>query len=270
MSLAKKYYPGFKQEFIEAQKDIFINTLSKTNNKEAILFLHGHPENYLIYRDIASNFTDEYSVVITDLRGYGDSSKPKGFDDHSNYSKRVMAQDQVNVMQKLGFEKFHVVGHDRGARVVYRMLKDHKDKIITACMLDILPTLQMYEQTNLEFASKYWHWFFYIQPKPFAETFLSQNAKYFIENNLLRKATPKAVKMFARDILDDYIRCFENPDCLHGICEDYRASYGIDLEHDKEDLGIKITTPLLVLWGANGVVGNIWNVLEEWKNTQPM
>lgn len=265
-SVAKKYFPEFEQKFIEVEEGIKINTLIAGKGKEAILLLHGHPESYLIWRGIASKLAKNYVVIATDLRGYGDSSKPEGYDDHSNYSKRVMAQDQVSVMKKLGFDKFHIVSHDRGARVAHRLVLDHEEKVLTCTMMDILPTYDMYEQTNREFATKYWHWFFYIQPKPFPETFLGSNPDYFIRRNLLNKATSDSVKeMFPEDVLQEYIRHYSNPACVHAISEDYRASNTIDLEHDELDRQRVINTPLLVLWGKNGVVGNIWDVLEGWK-----
>jgi len=264
--IAKKYFPEFEQKMISVEDDIEINTLVGGNGSEVILLLHGHPESYLIWRGIASKLAQNYTVVLTDLRGYGDSSKPEGLEDHSNYSKRVMAKDQVTVMEKLGFGKFHIVSHDRGARVAHRLIIDHKEKVKTCCMMDILPTYDMYEQTNREFATKYWHWFFYIQPKPFPETFLGSDPDYFIRRNLLNKATGDAVKeMFPEDVLQEYIKHYSNPACVHAIAEDYRASNTIDLEHDELDRDKTIKTPLLVLWGANGVVGNIWNVIDGWK-----
>lgn len=259
------YFQGFERKKIVVEEGITINTLIGGSGKEAILLLHGHPESYLIWRDIASELAKHYTVVATDLRGYGDSSKPKGLSDHSNYSKRVMAQDQVSVMEQLGFSTFHIVGHDRGARVCHRLMLDHPKKVLTCTMMDILPTLDMYEQTNQEFATKYWHWFFYIQAYDFPERFLGSDPEYFIRNNLLKKATPEAQKNFPEEILQEYIRHYSDPATVHGISEDYRASVGIDLEHDKKDRPFTIKTPLLILWGANGVVGNIWNVLEGWQ-----
>jgi len=259
------YFKGFEHKMVDVGDGIEINTLIGGCGEEAILLLHGHPESYLIWRDIAPMLAQKYTVIATDLRGYGDSSKPQGLSDHSNYSKRVMAQDQVNVMQTLGFSKFHIVGHDRGARVCHRLMLDHPEKVLTCTMMDILPTLDMYEQTNQEFATKYWHWFFYIQAYDVPERFLGANPEYFIRNNLLKKATPEAQKNFPEDVLQEYIRHYSNPATVHGICEDYRASVGIDLEHDKQNRPFTIKTPLLVLWGANGVVGNIWNVLEGWQ-----
>jgi len=259
------YFQGFERKMIDVGDGIQINTLIGGSGEEVILLLHGHPESYLIWRDIAPTLAQKYTVIATDLRGYGDSSKPKGLSDHSNYSKRVMAQDQVTVMQTLGFSKFHIVGHDRGARVCHSLMLDHPEKVLTCTMMDILPTLDMYEQTNCEFATKYWHWFFYIQAYDFPERFLGADPEYFIRNNLLKKATPETQKNFPEEVLQEYIRHYSNPETVHGISEDYRASASIDLEHDTRDRPFTIQTPLLVLWGANGVVGNIWNVLEGWQ-----
>lgn len=258
------YFPGFTRTIIDTG-DVTINTLVGGVGKEAILLLHGHPESYLIWRDIAPKLAETYTVVATDLRGYGDSSKPTGLPDHSNYSKRVMAQDQVSVMEQLGFTQYHIVGHDRGGRVCHRLMLDHPEKVLTCTMLDILPTYDMYAQTNREFATKYWHWFFYIQKVGFPERFLSADPDYFIRTNLLNKVGPDAQKMFPEEIIQEYIRHYSDPACLHGICEDYRASNTIDLEHDAKDRNYRIKTPILALWGGTGVVGKLWDVLEGWK-----
>lgn len=259
------YFAGFERKLIKVDDNITINTLFGGNGQEAILLLHGHPENHLIWRDIAPELAKKYTVIATDLRGYGDSSKPEGLPDHSNYSKRAMAQDQVNVMKTMGFEKFHIASHDRGSRVAHRLILDHPEKVFTCTMMDILPTYDMYEQTNREFATKYWHWFFYIQKYDFPERLLGADPEYFIRMNLVNKIAPTSREKFPEDILHDYIRCFSDPACIHGISEDYRASNTIDLEHDKVDRTQKIKIPLLILWGANGVVGNIWDVLAGWK-----
>ena len=261
----ENYFVDFKRQLIDVGEGIVINTLVGGSGKEVILLLHGHPESYLIWRDIAPSLAKEYTVVATDLRGYGDSSKPTGLIDHSNYSKRVMAQDQVSVMEKLGFDTFHVVSHDRGARVAHRLILDFPQKVLTCTMMDILPTYDMYEQTNREFATKYWHWFFYIQKVGFPERFLGADPEYFIRSNLLNKIAPQTLKMFPEDVIQEYIRHYSEPACLHGICEDYRASATIDLEHDKLDRERRITTPILALWGGDGVVGKLWDVLEGWR-----
>ena len=263
----EKYYPGFEKKFIEVEEGIKIHTVVGGEGEEAILFLHGHPENYLIWRFLVPQLKDRYKIVMTDLRGYGESSKPRGLEDHSNYSKRVMAKDQVEVMRQLGYEKFHVVSHDRGSRVAHRLVLDNEEKITSCTMMDILPTDDMYDETNSEFATKYWHWFFYIQPGDFPEVLLAKDPKKFIEFNLTRKIGPTARENFSEDILEEYTRHFANPQTIHGICEDYKASASIDRLHNDVDRNKKIDIPMLVLWGENGVVGNIWDVLSGWEVT---
>lgn len=165
----------------------------------------------------------------------------------------------------LGSKNFHIISHDRGSRVAHRLILDHTEKVYTCTFMDILPTYDMYEQTNREFATKYWHWFYYIQKVGFPEKTLGADPELFIRTNLLNKIGPAAQERFPEDVLQDYIRCYSDPACVHGISEDYRAANTIDLEHDEKDRDRTIETPLLVLWGANGVVGKIWDVLEGWK-----
>lgn len=263
--LIEKYFPKFVNKLIDVGENIKINTLIGGHGKEAVVFLHGHPENYLTWRFIAPKLTSKYSVIITDLRGYGYSTKPQGLPDHSNYSKRVMADDVIKVMAKLGFTKFHLVGHDRGARVCHRLIMDHPEKAISCTLMDILPTYDMYHDTNQEFATKYWHWFFYIQNNGLPEKLLNGNADFFIRFNLQLKINPKTKNNFSEDVLQEYIKCFSDPMTIHGVSEDYRASATIDMKYDIADRTKIIKAPLLVLWGANGVVGNLWNVLANWK-----
>lgn len=265
MDIDVKYFPDFIHKNIQVDKGISINTFIGGHGKEAILLLHGHPETHLIWRFLTPELCKYYTVVITDLRGYGDSSKPEGLPDHSNYSKRVMADDQVKVMEKLGFSKFHTAGHDRGARVLHRMIIDHPDKILSCTLMDIVSTYDMYKETNQEFATKYWHWFFYIQGKGFPETCLSADPARFINYNLNLKIGPTARNKFPQEILDEYTRCFSDYMTVHGICEDYRASATIDMEMDEPDRKKKIQTPILLLWGKDGVVGKLWDVLAKWK-----
>lgn len=264
--LAKEYFNGFTNKMMDVGGDIKINTFVAGQGKEAVLLLHGHPENYIMWRFIAPKLAEKYTVVVTDLRGYGDSSKPEGLPDHSNYSKRAMANDQVAVMEQLGFSSFHLAGHDRGARVCHRLIMDHPEKVKSCTLLDILPTYDMYRDTNQAFATKYWHWFFYIQPNGFPEKLLSADPDFFIHFNLQLKIGPKARERFPEDVLQEYTRCFSDPKTIHGICEDYRAAVGIDMEYDKIDREKMIQTPLLVLWGANGVVGSLWDVLAGWRD----
>ena len=175
--LAKDYFPGFSQQKLTVDDGIEINTLVGGNGKEPVLLLHGHPDPYLMWRFIAPKLAEKYTVIATDLRGYGDSSKPQGLPDHANYSKRAMANDQVAVMEQLGFSRFHLAGHDRGARVSHRLIQDYPEKVASCTLLDILPTYDMYRDTNQEFATKYWHWFFYIQPDGLPEKLLAADAR---------------------------------------------------------------------------------------------
>lgn len=265
--LLEKYYPGYKKEFISVEEDIKIHTVSGGSGKEAILFLHGHPENYLIWRFLTPQLEKKYNIVLTDLRGYGESSKPKGTADHSNYSKRVMARDQVAVMTALGYEKFHVISHDRGSRVAHRLVLDYPEKVLSCTFMDILPTDDMYAETNDVFAERYWHWFFYIQPDGFPEALLAKDPELFIHFNLHKKVSETAKHRFPKEVLDEFTRHFANPQTIHGICEDYRAGVTIDKMHNEADHDQKIHTPILALWGGDAILGKIWDVKAGWAKT---
>ncbi|HLW77646.1 MAG TPA: alpha/beta hydrolase, partial [Bryobacteraceae bacterium] len=202
-----------------------------------------------------------FTVIAADLRGYGDSSKPPGGDNHVNYSKRSMARDQVEVMRHFGFEKFAVVGHDRGGRVGHRMALDHHDRVTKLAVLDIVPTRTLYRNTNQDFATAYHHWFFLIQPAPFPETLLGASAEYFITRHFQR-LMPDAVTPAA---FAEYLRCYRDPAAIHASCEDYRAAASIDLEHDEADLDGKIECPLLALWGERAPMHRLFDVLETWR-----
>jgi haloacetate dehalogenase len=226
-----------------------------------LLLLHGYPQTHTEWHKIAPALAKDFTVVAADLRGYGDSSKPADGDKHINYSKRAMALDQVEVMSHLGFEKFAVVGHDRGGRVAHRMALDHSSRITKIAVLDIVPTHKIYHNVNKEFATAYYHWFFLIQPAPFPETMIGNSADFFI-NRSFRALMPKAV---TPEAFAEYQRCFKDPATIHAACEDYRASAGIDLEHDEADLGRKIACPVLALWAERGVMGRLFDVLATWR-----
>jgi haloacetate dehalogenase len=266
-AMDRKYFPHFKQEMVDVGDGVSINALAGGQGKEALLLLHGHPETHLIWRFMAEQLAEKYFVVLADMRGYGDSSKPVGLPDHSNYSKRVMAQDMIRVMNHFGFQKFHAVGHDRGARVLHRLVLDAPETVWSCTLMDILPTYDMYADTNEEFATKYWHWFFYIQGNGFPERLLAADPDYFIHYNLNLKIGPAARENFPEEVLQEYTRCFAATGTIHGIAEDYRASAGIDREYDKQDVALhkQIDVPLLVLWGADGVVGHLWDVKAGWE-----
>ena len=230
-----------------------------------LLLLHGHPQTHAIWHRLAPILARTFTVVATDLRGYGDSGKPQGLPDHSNYSKRVMAQDQVDVMAALGFHTFRVLAHDRGARVAHRMAVDHPERVLQLAVLDIAPTLAMYEQTNLAFATHYFHWFFLIRPFPFPETLIGADPALYLSHTLGSRSA--GLTPFSPEAYAEYARCLQDPRTIHGLCEDYRASASLDLDHDRADraAGREVQCPLLVLWGARGVVGQVVDPLAEWR-----
>ena len=218
-----------------------------------LLLLHGYPQTHVMWHRIAPALAEDFTVVLADLRGYGDSAKPPGGADHANYSKRAMARDQTEVMASLGFEQFAAAGHDRGARVVHRMALDHPERVSKVAVLDIAPTLTMYERTDMAFAAAYYHWFFLIQPADLPERLIGADPDFYLEKKI--GAWSKHAGCFTAEALQEYRRCFRDPAAIHASCEDYRAAASIDLEHDRADLGRRIDCPLLVLWGARGVVG---------------
>ena len=229
----------------------------------AVLLLHGYPETHAMWHKVAPELARDYTVVCPDLRGYGDSSKPKGLSDHSNYSKRAMAQDMVEVMRALGHERFHVVGHDRGGRVAHRLVRDHGTRVRTLTVLDISPTLKMYRNTTMQFAKAYYHWFFLIQEAPIPERMLKGQAPFYVLKRLGRGKS--GLKYFSKEAMAQYVRAFKDPRTIHATCEDYRAAATIDLMHDQKDLARKIRMPLLALWGKQGVIEALFDCLENWR-----
>ncbi len=247
---------------------IHINArVSDVRDKPPLLLLHGHPQTHVIWHKVAPELAKHFTWVAPDLRGYGDSDKPASdaSTNHAPYSKREMAEDMVQLMAHLGFKKFNVLAHDRGARVTHRMMVDHPKAVERATLLDIAPTLAMYEQTTMEFARAYFHWFFLIQREPLPETMIEANPEFFIEKMMGNRHA--GLSAFTPDALAEYRRCIRLPGIAHAICEDYRAAATIDLEHDRADreAGRKIAQPLQILWGANGVIEKCFKPLEEWK-----
>ncbi len=253
------FYPGFKRQTIQTS-GTSINVVSGGSGPP-LLLLHGYPQTQIEWRKMAADLARNYTLVMPDLRGYGDSGKPPGGDNHINYSKRFMALDQVEVMEKLGFRQFALVGHDRGARVAHRLVLDHPDRVTKLVMMDICPTHYMYKTADREMAFAYYHWFFLIQPEPFPETLIGRSVDEVLKH-LMAAVMPKGIEPEA---YAEYRRCFSDPATIHAACEDYRAAASIDLQHDEADMDKKISCPVLVLWGANGLVGRKYDVLSVWK-----
>ncbi|MBL0143038.1 MAG: alpha/beta hydrolase [Betaproteobacteria bacterium] len=229
----------------------------------ALLLLHGYPQTHAIWHKVAPRLANRFTVVAADLRGYGDSGKPATDAGHGPYSKREMAKDPVAAMRALGFDRFFLAGHDRGGRVAHRLAMDHPAAVAKLAVLDISPTLAMYEQTDMAFARAYWHWFFLIQPAPFPETMIGADPGFYLKKKMGSGSAGMAP--FAGAAWVEYTRCF-NPEAIHASCEDYRAAAGIDLEHDRADreAGHRIECPLLALWGAHGVVERCFEPLDDW------
>lgn len=255
------FFPGFEREQIQVG-GARIN-LVRGGQGPAVLLLHGYPQTHCILHKIAPRLADRFTVVATDLRGYGDSSKPAGLPDHSNYAKRAMALDQVEVMQALGHEEFHLVGHDRGGRVAHRLALDHPQSVKKLAVLDICPTGAMYAHTDRAFAKAYFHWFFLIQPAPFPETLIGADPEYFIKYQMGRRHG--GLEVFAPEAMAEYVRCFSDPATIHASCEDYRAAESIDLEHDAADAAKKLNCPVLALWGKHGTIERQFDCLAEWR-----
>ncbi|WP_417361927.1 alpha/beta fold hydrolase [Gallaecimonas pentaromativorans] len=231
----------------------------------ALLLLHGHPQTSAIWHKVAPTLARHFTVVAADLRGYGDSAKPEDDPQHLNYSKREMANDMAELMAALGFARFKVLAHDRGARVAHRLAVDHAAWVEKMVLLDIAPTLAMYRGTSEAFARAYWHWFFLIRPQPLPEMLIEANPAQYLQS--VMGARSAGMAPFSPEALAEYERCLALPGTARGICGDYRASAGIDLVHDQADIdaGVKLACPTLVLWGAEGAIEQCFDALGEWQ-----
>jgi haloacetate dehalogenase len=228
-----------------------------------LLLLHGFPQSHVCWHRVAPLLAPHFTVVAPDLRGYGDSGKPASDREHLAYSKRAMAQDQVEAMAALGFERFGVAGHDRGGRVAHRMALDHPNRVRKLAVLDIVPTRTTYRATNQGFATDYYHWFFLIQPFDFPERLIGADSDYYFAQTLRRRGGGREI--YAPEAMAEYLRCFRNPATIHAACEDYRAAAAIDLDHDEADLDRRIEFPLLALWGKRGIMEKYFDVLATWR-----
>jgi haloacetate dehalogenase len=229
-----------------------------------VLLLHGYPQNLVMWAKVAPRLAADFTVVCADLRGYGDSSKPTCAPDRSNYAFRAMAADQVGLMRALGFERFHVIGHDRGGRTSHRMALDHPDAVLSLAVLDIVPTYAMFMETNRHVSGAYWHWYFLSQPEPLPERLIGADPDFFYESCLTGWGATK-LSSFDPEQLADYRRCWRDPAMIHGSCSDYRAAASIDLEHDAADLDRKVACPTLVFWGAKGAMHKLFDIAAEWR-----
>jgi haloacetate dehalogenase len=254
-------FPGFANRKLRTSGATINVTFG--GNGSPVLLLHGYPQTHAMWHKVAPQLARDYTVVCADLRGYGDSSKPKGLPGHANYSKRAMALDMVEAMETLGFPRFHVVGHDRGGRVGHRLARDHGRRVATLTVLDISPTLKMYQSTTLQFARAYYHWFFLIQRAPLPEKMVSSVGINYILGRLGRGRS--GLKHFDKRAVAEYVRAFKDPRTIHATCEDYRAAATIDLLHDRQDLRRKLKMPVLAVWGKHGVIEALFDCLADWR-----
>lgn len=258
-SMVRRHLPGFRQAFVSTSGTTIHTVIGGSG--PPVLLLHGYPENLLAWRGVAPVLARHFTVVLTDLRGYGDSGKPSGGKNHANYSKRAMALDQIEVMQSLGFKQFAVVGHDRGARVAQQIALDYPDHVTKAMLLDMVPSDYVYRTADSRVATAYFHWYFLIQPAPLPETLIQHSTSTFLKQ-LMDPLVPDVV---APDIYADYLRCLSNPLTVQAICEDYRAGASIDQSYSSPGAG-KIRCPVHLLWGGKGLVGKRYDTLNVWKD----
>lgn len=228
-----------------------------------LLLLHGFPQSHVMWHPLAAALAERFTVVAADLRGYGDSAKPAGGPPHAAYAKRAMARDMVRLMATLGYARFHLVAHDRGARVAHRLALDHPDALDRLALLDIVPTRTLFEATDMALALAYEHWFFLAQPAPLPETMINAAPIAYVRAKLGGWGTGLAA--FAPEALAEYERCIQDPATVHAMCEDYRAAATIDLEHDRADHAARIACPLLVLWGERGLMHRHFDVPATWR-----
>jgi haloacetate dehalogenase len=250
-------FEGFRTETVDVDGVEIVARVAGSG--PPLLLLHGSPQTLLMWHLLAPRLAEEFTVVATDLRGYGDSSKPESAPDHGPYSKRAMAEDQIGVMKHFGFDRFALCGHDRGGRVGYRMALDHPGVVTKLAVLDIIPTWEAFSRADMSFGMGYWHWFFLAQPFDLPERLLAAEPEKALFRGGSEAIAPEAMK--------EYVRCLRQPETIHATCEDYRAAATLDYEHDAEDreAGRRITCPLLALWGSRGFLEGHYDVLEVWR-----
>jgi haloacetate dehalogenase len=244
-----RFFPGFKPFKVPTTGAVINGVVGGSG--PPLLLLHGAPQSHVSWRMVAPKLAANFTVVVPDIRGYGDSSKPPDGENHSNYSKRAMAVDQVEVMKHFGFEKFPVIGQDRGGRVTHRLALDHPDRVTHAAVLDIIPTYYLYTHVDIRFVQAYFHWFNYLRVAPGPE-------------NELKAQNDAALARATSEVQREYLRTMTDPATIHAMCEDYRAGASIELEHDAADIRKKIQCPLRVLWAEKGAMGRLYDVMKIW------
>lgn len=260
------WFAGFAQEHRrvgELQLNLRHN-LAAAVGRPPMLLLHGFPQSHVMWHRVAPLLAERFALVLPDLRGYGDSDKPASDPAHAAYSKRAMAADQVALMRALGFERFFVCGHDRGGRVAHRLALDFPQAVDRLMLLDISPTLTMYERTDMAFAQAYYHWFFLIQPEPLPERLIGADPAFYLHKKLGGWGS-HGLEIFDPRALAEYERCFGDPAAVHAMCEDYRAAATIDLAHDRADSQARIACAVHALWGQRGVVHRLFSPLDDWR-----
>ena len=237
----------------------------KAGKGPALLMLHGNPQTHAMWHKIAPKLVNDYTVICPDIPGYGKSFKPKITESHEPYSKVNMASDLINFMELLGFDKFYILAHDRGARIAHRLALNYSKNVIKMILLDIIPTIEHFERTNMEFAMGYYHWFWLAQRSPVPESVINKAPEEWFFAHTSREKKDK--DFFHPMALNDYLECIKNPETVNAICEDYRAAATIDMIDDKKsrDDNIKINVPLLILWGNKGKLEQWYQTLSIWK-----
>jgi haloacetate dehalogenase len=257
------FFPGFTLEQVDVQDGPI--RLRRGGSGPPLLLLHGNPQTHAMWHAVAPELAKRFTVICPDLRGYGGSHKPPATPDHAPYAKKAMARDMVEVMEHFGHRRFLVGSHDRGARVAHRLALDFPDRVEKLAVLDIVPTIEHFERTDMSFALGYYHWFWFAQPHPFPEDLISAAPDIWFRTHTSRE--PKGEGFYHPDALADYLAAARNPEMIRGMCEDYRAAASIDLEHDRASraAGLKIQCPLLVLWGSKGKIGKWYDPLAIWR-----
>ena len=256
-------FTGFCEDIIDTGEARIFVRRAGPKNAAPLLLLHVYPQTSAMWHLTAPTLAKEFQVICPDLRGYGRSDKPASTPNHESYSKRVMAADMVSLMDILGHERFFVGAHDRGARVAHRMGMDHPDRVAAMTLLDIAPTREMYANTTAKFAKAYWHWFMLIQNAPLPESIIGADPDNYWKMKCFNQAGGNP---FDDGALDEYLTAFREPAAIHASCEDYRAAYTIDIEHDNEDGDRKLTMPVQAFWGATGVIGTCFDALALWQS----